>query len=166
MSNYCGFKGIAILTADGFEQLIKMQGNEISDGFSTFEHLLGMSNHAFDDEFEISKTQPYLLINQEEKAVRFCTTFGVRHSKQFLSDLRQCATALVMKSIAEAAYCSVGDLEWLYVRQAALLHEIFPNETQQLTQGEEVEDGVFALKETASRFGCGGEVFWEKVEDF
>ena len=52
-----------------------MQGNEISDGFSTFEHLLGMSNHAFDDEFEISKTQPYLLINQEEKAVRFCTTF-------------------------------------------------------------------------------------------
>lgn len=168
MANYCGFKGIAILSDDGFEQLIKMQGQFGKDkdhsGFSTLDCLLGFNNHAFDEEFNLPTDRPYLLINHEHNALRFCTSFNAAHRQQFLKDLSQCATALIMQSLDEGG-CTITDSKTLYMRSAERLLEIFPQESEELLKDAEVRDGVYTYRIVEPIFGCDGSEGWELVEN-
>lgn len=153
MGMNCGFKGIVILNDDAFNQLVALQHSEFDTGFHLYAQLLGLSNHSFSTYFGEDEGKPYCLINMENKAIQFCTSFNLRHMSDFVQEIKAASTSVLMSSVEESMSCE--NIEKLYLKNPFMLNELFSDEVDAFWQfnglfesnSHPLTDGIYVKKE-------------------
>lgn len=133
----CGFKGLVILNDEHFRRFTELRGSESDTGFDWLEQVSGLSNHSFDDYFEIDGAQPFCKINTVYKAVYFCSSFNRRYLEKFFKQVFAASSAVLMTSIEEGY---ADNSKRLYVKNPFQLSEALPEECAELWDFANVED--------------------------
>lgn len=145
MSSSCGFKGIAILDTQSFEELLNARElwlKEKDNSFPVPMYLFSRGNAYYDDHFCV-KQNAFSKIDHDLKSIHFCTSMRQEHEKTFIRELNQIATSILMLGITEF---DPSDLESVYVKNAQAIADHFSDDCEKISLDIDInEDGIFRL---------------------
>lgn len=156
MSSSCGFKGVAILDTQSFEELLNAHElwlKEKDNSFPVPMYLFSRGNAYYDRHFQ-NEEKSFHKIDKNLKSIHFCTSMRLEHEKTFISELNQMATSIVMLGITEF---DPSDLESAYLKNAKPIADLFPDDVKKFHLDMDLnDDGIFRLnKDNGPTYGYG-----------
>ena len=156
MSSSCGFKGIAILDTQSFEEVLIARELWLKDdngSFPVLMYLFSRGNAYYDRHFQNGE-KSFLKIDKKLKSIHFCTSMRKEHENTFINELNQMATSIVMLGITEF---DPSDLESAYLKNAKPIADHFPEDVKKFHLDIDLnDDGIFRLnKDNGPSYGYG-----------